>query len=51
MVYPALTSPLFLGVESYFFLESYCAEMSAILSLPSVRACVARCGTCNGSRR
>ena len=41
----------FSALSRTFFLESYCAEMSAILSLPSVRACVARCGTCNGSRR
>ena len=43
MVYPAIASPLFAGVESYFFLDAYCEEMRAILSLPSVRTGVTRC--------
>ena len=41
-LYPALASPLFVGVESYILLESYCEEIGAILSMPSVRTAVSR---------
>ena len=38
MLYPALRSPLFVGPESYFFLNCYFEELDDILSLPAVRA-------------
>lgn len=43
LLYPALSSPLFKGAESFFFLERYVEEVEQILSLPEVRTRAQRC--------
>lgn len=43
LMYPALSSPLFKGVEAYFFLDRYLEEVDDVLDLPSVRMSASPC--------